>query len=75
MKLSANLACLLAALFAVFCFAYAGFGFSSIDAAMSAEDVENARGYAWFWLFLGGVGVVIAVLSRWMAVADGGGDT
>ena len=44
-------------MFAVLCIAYAGFGFSTIDASMSDALREDARGYAWFWMFLGGIGV------------------
>lgn len=34
--------------FAIGCIAYAGFGFSSIDASMSQAVREDSRGYAWF---------------------------
>ena len=66
MKLSAQLMFWLSLAFAALCLGYAYFGFSSIDAAM-AEDVQQAsRGYAWFWTFLGVIGIALAALARWM---------
>jgi len=63
MKITAHVSFWGALVFAVLCIAYAGFGFSSIDASMSDALREDARGYAWFWMFLGGIGAVIAVIS------------
>ena len=63
MKISAHFAFWASLVFAVLCIAYAGFGFSSIDAAMSEEVRDASRGYAWFWMFLGGIGVAFAIIS------------
>ena len=63
MKLSAQLVFWLSLVFACLCIAYAGFGFSSIDANADPQLVADGRGYAWFWLFLGSIGVVLAVVS------------
>lgn len=63
MKITAHFAFWASLVFALLCIAYGGFGFSSIDASMSDAAREDARGFAWFWLFLGGIGVVFALLS------------
>ncbi len=65
MKVSALFAFWASVVFAIGCIAYAGFGFSSIDASMPAAVREDSRGYAWFWLFLGGIGIATALVS-WM---------
>lgn len=48
MKISAQFTFWASLLFAVGCIAYAGFGFSSIDASMTEAVRDAARGYAWF---------------------------
>jgi bacteriorhodopsin len=53
-------------LFAALCVAYALFGFSSIDAGMPAEQQADSRGYAWFWTFLGAIGLLLAIVSWFM---------
>jgi hypothetical protein len=63
MKITAHFAFWASIVFAVLCIGYAGFGFSSIDASMSEELREASRGYAWFWMFLGGIGALFALLS------------
>ena len=66
MKLSAQLMFWGSLVFAGLCLAYAFLGFSAIDPAMSEETREASRGYAWFWTFLGVIGLVLAALARWM---------
>jgi|APFre7841882630_1041343.scaffolds.fasta_scaffold623136_1 hypothetical protein len=73
MKLSLQLLFWLSLVFAGACIAYAGFGFSSIDASADPQLVENGRGYAWFWFFLGGIGAVMAVVS-WLLMKEKLGD-
>jgi hypothetical protein len=73
MKLSLQLLFWLSLVFAGACIAYAGFGFSSIDASADPQLVENGRGYAWFWFFLGGIGAVMAVVS-WLLMNEKLGD-
>jgi amino acid transporter len=66
MKLSARLMFWGSLLFAALCLAYAYLGFSAIDPSMSEEMREASRGYAWFWTFLGVIGVALAAVARWM---------
>ncbi|MEO8485055.1 MAG: hypothetical protein ABI585_01840 [Betaproteobacteria bacterium] len=63
MKLSAQMTFWASLVFALVCIAYGGFGFSRIDASMSDALREEARGFAWFWMFLGCVGALFAILA------------
>jgi len=66
MKISVQMMFWFALAFAALCLAYGWFGFSSIDTTMSDEIREASRGYAWFWTFLGAIGLVLAGLARWV---------
>jgi dipeptide/tripeptide permease len=66
MKLSAQISFWFALAFAAFCLAYALFGFTSVEAGADPDVVANSRGYAWFWTFLGVVGLAIALVSHRM---------
>ena len=66
MKISVQMTFWVALLFAALCLAYAWFGFTAIDATMSDEIREASRGYAWFWTFLGAIGLAMAGLARWL---------
>ncbi len=74
MKLSIQLMFWFSLVFACLCIAYAGFGFSSIEANADPQLVEDSRGYAWFWLFLGSIGVVLAIVS-WRLTKEKQGST
>ena len=74
MKVSAQVAMWGAIALAIFCLAYAFSGFWSLDSVADEASRADARGFAYFWLFLGGVGVAIAILSRWMAKQDDGAE-
>jgi len=67
MKISARLATIMAAIFAVVCFSVALTGFTSLDNIVDPAQRGDARGFAWFWLFLASIGVVFGVLSWWIA--------
>ena len=66
MKISAQVAMWGAIVLALFCLGYAFSGFSSLDSVTDDVARADARGFAYFWLFLGGVAVGIALLSHWM---------
>lgn len=68
MRISAQVAFWASVVFAIGCLAYAGFGFSSIDASMSEAAREDSRGYVWFWLFLGIIGIATALVS-WLMLS------
>jgi heme/copper-type cytochrome/quinol oxidase subunit 2 len=52
---------------ALFAFGYAFTGFSSLDASANDAQREASRGFAIFWLFLGIVFLVLAIVSWLMA--------
>ena len=56
----------IAAIFAVVCFGVAITGFSSIGEMADPVQRADAKGFAWFWAFLGMVGVVFGALSIWI---------
>ncbi|MES2355903.1 MAG: hypothetical protein V4568_16190 [Pseudomonadota bacterium] len=67
MKFSAKLTMVFSAIFATICFSVAIKGFMSPGDMTDAVELANAKGFAWFWAFLGGVAVVMGALSWWMA--------
>jgi hypothetical protein len=73
MRFSAQIVLWLSIAFAVFCIAYAVVGFSSIDPSLTAQEREDSRGYAIFFLCLGAFGVVAAVVSWLMMRGKLGG--
>jgi hypothetical protein len=66
MKISAQFAMWSSIVFGVICL-YVGFdGLSNVDAMADAAARSDARGYAFFWLFLGAVAVACALVSWWI---------
>jgi hypothetical protein len=66
MKISAQFAMWTSAIFALLCLGVAFSGFSSLDAMTDEVARSDARGYAFFWLFLGAVAVAAGLASWWM---------
>lgn len=66
MKISAQMSVVMAALFAVLCFGFALSGFSSLDTITEPAQLSDARGFAWFWTFLGTVALVFGALGVWI---------
>ena len=67
MKLSAQFTMVAGAIFAIICFAVAVNGFMSMGDITDAQVAADARGFAWFWAFLGAVALTFSVVSWWMA--------
>ena len=67
MTISAKLAALFSIVFATACLGFAITGFTSLGDITDPQQASDARGFAWFWSFLAGVGVVSGLLSWWMA--------
>ena len=63
MKISAQLAVWLCAVFALVCAGIALSGFSGATSMTDAAEHELSLGYAWFWSFLALVAAVFGVLS------------
>ena len=66
MKLSARMTVIMAAIFAVVCFGVAITGFTSLGDITDATQRADAKGFAWFWTFLGTVATVFGLLALWM---------
>jgi len=63
----------IAAVFALICYGVAITGFVSIGDMTDQAQVADAKGFAWFWAFLGTVAVVLGAVSLWI-VRTGGED-
>ena len=70
MKISAHFALWGSVVFSLVCLYVAWSSFSSIDPGATAQAQEDGRGFAWFWLFLAGVGVASGLASWWMLRHD-----
>jgi hypothetical protein len=66
LKITAKMSVIVAAIFAAVCFGVAITGFSSLGDLADPVQQADARGFAWFWAFLGSVGVVFGALGIWI---------
>jgi len=56
-----------AAIFAVICLGVALTGFTSLDTLADPAAIADARGFAWFWTFLGGIAIAFGLLAWWLS--------
>ena len=56
-----------AAVFAVVCLSVAITGFVSLKDIADPAQAADARGFAWFWMFLALVSIAFGVLGWWLA--------
>ena len=66
MKVSAQMTVVVATVFAMVCFGVAITGFSSLGDISDPMVLSDAKGFAWFWAFLGSVAVAMGVVSWWL---------
>ena len=66
MKISAQMTVAMSAIFAVICFGVAITGFLSLGDIADATQMADAKGFAWFWTFLGSVATLFGLLALWM---------
>ena len=71
MKISAHLATILAAVFALVCFGFVVTGFTSLNDITDPVQLSDAKGYVGFWAFLAAVGVMFGVVSWWLGHTAG----
>jgi hypothetical protein len=64
----------MAALFAIFCFGFAFSGFLSLDGITDPEQLADARGFVWFWTFLGSVAVLFGLIGVWIVCTQSDGE-
>ena len=55
-----------AALFASLCLGYAIRGFTSLSEITDPTQLDDAKGFAMYWAFLGAIGLIVAVACWWM---------
>ena len=56
----------MAAIFAVICFSVALTGFNSLGSITDPAQLADAKGFAWFWAFLGFVAVAFGAVGIWI---------
>ncbi len=71
MKISPRLATMLCVVFATVCLGISLAGFWSLSNVSDAAQRSDARGFAFFWMFLAGIGVVFGVLWWFIHRAEG----
>ncbi len=63
MKLSMHATMVAAAVFASICLGVAITGFTSLGDLVDPVQIADAKGFAWFWTFLGCVAIALGVLA------------
>ena len=66
MRISAQMTIYVAVVFALLCFGVAINGFLSMGDIDDPLVLADARGFAWFWAFLGSIAVLMGVVSWWL---------
>jgi hypothetical protein len=66
MNITAKMSVVIAAIFAGVCFSVAITGFVSSGEIADPMQRADGFGFAWFWTFLGTIGVVFGALSVWI---------
>ena len=67
MKISVQMTMVFAAIFAAICLSVAITGFTSLGDIADPTQTADARGFAWFWTFLGTVASAFGLLAWWIA--------
>jgi hypothetical protein len=67
MKVTAQMSVVMSILFAAICIGFAWSGFSALADIADPQQLEDARGFAWFWTGLATVAVVVGAISWWLA--------
>jgi len=63
MKFSLRTTMIASAIFAAVCLAVAITGFTSLGDLTDPTAIADAKGFAWFWSFLGSVAIVLGLLA------------
>ena len=66
MKITANIAAVLGAIFAAVCFGVAINGYLSLGEIADPTQLSDAKGFIMFWAFLGSIGVASGAGSWWL---------
>jgi hypothetical protein len=65
-KITAKMSIVMSAIFAGICFSVAITGFVSSGDIADAQQRSDGYGFAWFWTFLGVIGLVFGALGVWI---------
>jgi len=63
MKLSLRATMIACAIFGAICLGVAITGFTSLGALTDPTAIADAKGFAWFWGFLGSVAILLGLLA------------
>lgn len=74
MKISAQMTLVIAAVFAIICYGVAITGFGSVGEMTDPAQAADAKGFAWFWAFLGTVAVALGAVSLWILRTQNSGE-
>ena len=66
MRLSIQMTIVFSVIFALACFTAAGMSFNAASEMTDATQATDARGFGYFWAFLGCVAVAVGGLSWWL---------
>ena len=67
MTLSAQMTMVIAAILAAICLSVAITDFTSLGEMTDPTQTADAKGFAWFWIFLGSVAGAFGLLAWWIA--------
>jgi hypothetical protein len=74
LKITAQFSIVMAAIFAAICFGVAITGFNSLAGITDPAQLGDAKGFAWFWAFLGSVAVVFGAVGIWIVRTEKDGE-
>jgi hypothetical protein len=74
LKITAQFSIVIAAIFASICFGVALTGFNSLGNITDPVLLADAKGFAWFWVFLGSVGIAFCAIGIWLVRTQKEGD-
>ena len=63
LKITVQATMVISVIFAVICLGVAITGFTSLGDISNPTEAADARGFAWFWTFLGGVALAFGFLA------------
>jgi hypothetical protein len=67
MQFSAKLTLIMSCVFGVICLGFAISGFWSLSEITDPVNAADAKGFAWFWMFLAAIAAVFGGLSWWIS--------
>ena len=66
MNISLRMAMMMSAIFGAISLAYAVYGFVSLGDIADPAQASDARGFVWFWAFLGSIAIGLGLLAWWI---------